>query len=574
MFILTLITTFLYFNQEIYSMSFGGFYSIMVAGDFTLGLSFFNEYIAAIRFGHIFYLFPFIILIILTRFKVISFNVEYSKLKQPLFLLLMGSLFFFVSLQTVDKNFEENEGELTYSDMELYTYMYNAQSAIKKFGLLTYTQRDFFSLFGADPLSESEHEILIDNFLENQRDRHYINEYSNIFKNKNLILIMAESFDNFAINESLTPNLFKLQQNNASFENFYAPLYYRSTADTEFMVQTSFYPDKNVTLSMEAYIDNNFPYTMPKLFKAEGYSTSSFHNYTDYFYPRSKFHSETLGYDNYYGSEELGLLDNPKDNDIIFDHKWQSDLEMMKLALPKFINEDKFFVNFITVSGHLRYSSSHNIAQRNIDIIRQYEIDNGIELPSEIAYYLAANIELDKSIGYLVDSLEAADRLNDTVIMIFGDHYPYGIDKDTIWNYDEVKEDGSDSDIHNVPMIISSTSKTLDGTVSNYMSTVDVLPTVSNLFGLKLDYTKVFGKDALSSDNNIVRFADMSYVSSDFSYDSLSEEYEILNDDITLNYLVSQSHKMNTQYTYNLSILEYDYFKMDEEEEENQDNVT
>ena len=67
---------------------------------------------------------------------------------------------------------------------------------------------------------------------------------------------MAESLDTFAIHPILTPTLYDLKSNYAYFENYYSPLYYRSTADTEWMVQTSFYPNKNVTLSMEAYVNN------------------------------------------------------------------------------------------------------------------------------------------------------------------------------------------------------------------------------------------------------------------------------------------------------------------------------
>jgi len=441
--------------------------------------------------------------------------------------------------------------------------MYNSQDALKKFGLLTYTQRDFFSLFRSDPLSESEYEVLLDDYFKNQVNHGY-NQYTRSLTGKNLILIMAESLDTFAINEQLTPNLYNLKMNSAYFENFYSPLYYRSTADTEFLVQTALYPDKNVTLSMDSYIGNYLPYTLPKMFEARGYSTFSFHNYTDYFYPREKFHLETLGYDEYYGSDALGLLENPNEGQIIFNHQWQSDLEMMELAIPYFIENDKFFVNMISVSGHFKYASDHEIAQRNVDAVSQYEIDNDIELNTQIFYYLAAQIEFDKSIGYLFDKLEEYNHLDDTVVIIFGDHYAYGVDKKDIWSYDDVKENNSDMDIHNVPLMIYSSSQQLTGTIDNYMSTIDVLPTISNLFGLQLDYTKVFGKDALASKDNIVRFADMSFVSRNFSYDSLSEEFSIINPSILPEYLVMMNNQIIIDYKYNLLVLQLDYFRKDE----------
>lgn len=563
-FILVFIVSFLYLNQEIYFSFVEGFYSVTIAGDFTMGLSFLSDYLTALKFAHLLYLIPIAILFALTKLKWFNFKIEYFTLKQPLIFLIFGFCLFFLSMQTIDETIEDSGASITYSDMDLYTYMYNSQDALKKFGLLTYTQRDFFSIFRSNPLSESEYEVLLDDYFENA-DTHSPNTYTRALNNKNLILIMAESLDTYAINETLTPNLYNLKNDSAYFENFYSPLYYRSTADTEFLVQTSFFPDKNVTLSMSAYIDNFFPYTLPKLFEKKGYDTYSFHNYTDYFYPREEFHTQTLGYDAYYGSEALGLLDNPSEGAIIFNHEWQSDLEMMEQALPYFIESDNFFVNMITVSGHFKYAADHEIAKKNVDVVEQYEIDNGINLNREIFYYMAAQIEFDKAIGYLFEQLEANNHLDDTVVIIFGDHYAYGIDKEDIWEYDTLKDDYSDMDIHNVPFLIHSSSSKLSGTISNYMSTIDVIPTLSNLFGLNLDYTAVFGNDALASNDNVVRFADMSFVSKDFSYTSLSEDYTILNPEIVPEFLITMNNQIIIDYKYNLLVLQYDYFRKDEE---------
>ena len=259
------------------------------------------------------------------------------------------------------------------------------------------------------------------------------------------------------------------------------------------------------------------------------------------------------------------MLDNPPEGAIINNHVWQSDLEMMEKAVPLFINEDKFFVNMLTVSGHFRYNSSHEIAQKHEAEVLQYEADTGIELDEQVFWYLAAQIELDLAIGYLIDQLEENDLMDDTVIMIFGDHYAYGIDKDTIWEYDDIKVDNDDMDIHNIPMLLVSNSYMFDQHIENYMSSVDILPTVSNLFGLNINYKKVFGNDALGNLDNIVHFADMSFISKDFSYDSLSEQYTINDEIITPEYLLSLNHIMINDYMYNVLVLEYDYFRKDEE---------
>ena len=194
--------------------------------------------------------------------------------------------------------------------------------------------------------------------------------------------------------------------------------------------------------------------------------------------------------------------------------------------------------------------------------VKDYETRNGINLDDEIFYYLAANIELDKAIGYLLDELEDANKLDDTVIMIFGDHYAYGVDKDTIWDYDTMKDDGSNMDIHNVPLLIHSDSPLLNGMVENYMSSIDFIPTISNLFNLPLEYKHVLGSDALANDENIVRFADLSFVSSTFSYDSLPEEM-IIPTNVIPEDIIYISNKFINEYSYNILVLNYDYFKED-----------
>ena len=614
--------TFAFLNQEIYSSIVNQFYSVTVAGDFTLGLSFINKYFESLRFSQITYLLPIVTILLLRNLEKISFDVMYTNIKHPLIIISTMAIAFFLSLQSIDERIEEGIDEsIAFSDMDLYTFMFNPQVALKKFGLLTYTQRDFFSLFRVDPLTPQDYEVLLDKYLAEKKVPPLSgnNEYTGIYEDKNFILIMAESLDTYAIDDMITPTLYQFAQESAYFENFFSPLYYRSTADTEFLVQTSFYPNKNVTLSMTEYIDNYFPYTLPKLFKAtnKSYQTYSYHNYTDYFYPRTQFHIETLGYDNYKGAATefpidpsddyyistetdskgnevdiyyagLGLLPEPVG--IVNNHNWQSDVALFERSLPDFINNNgKFFANYITVSGHFRYSKDHEVGMLHYQwVIDQFEANDDRDTPDDsIIYYLAANKEFDLALDELKTSLIEAGQWDNTVIMIFGDHYAYAIDDEVIWDYDENKVEGdldSELRLHNVPMMIcvgdGTTTETancsggddniLQGTISNYMSTIDIIPTVANLFNLPLDdYRLVFGEDALSTDKNIVRFADMSFISKDFSYDSLSEKYALKNGFISDSlFFKTYYYNIVNEYEYNLNMLNLDYFR-DQEDVDN-----
>ena len=596
---LVIFVSFLYFNQDVYRSFMNGFYTFSSVGDAGRALSFVGDYFLSLRFGHLLYFIPGVSFYFLIRYKKLSFNIEYISIKMPLIILMASFAFFFLSLQLIsDKENSEATGP-TYTDLDLYQKLYDPQFVLKKFGLLTYTQRDFFNLFRPAVLTKEEHLTLLDSYFEQVAENYPYrrNRFSDIFENENLILIMAESLDTYAINPELTPTLYDIRENYAYFENYYSPLYNRSTADTEFLTQTSIYPDKNVTLTWDAYSDNYFPFTLPRLFKKEGYSTYSFHNYTDYFYKRSVYHPKTLGYDAYFGSEELGLLDNPDDGSIIFNHEWQSDLELVKRAIPYFIYDEQFFVNMVTVSGHFNYGETHEIATQNIDIVNQYEADHEIEIDEEMKYYLAANIELDRAVKYLMDSLEEQDKLDDTTIIIYGDHYAYGLDESTIWEYDgnpaypymekEFKEEGNELDLHNVPFMIYSNNYRLNNTedyYQQYFSTIDILPTIANLFDLDLEYQYVFGQDAFSpldynmalgiTDTepyltNVIRFADMSFLNEDFMYTALQDSYTIYNQEFNSDYLLNLNDYFITEYIKSLNVLRYDYFQSLYPEENN-----
>ncbi len=127
-------------------------------------------------------------------------------------------------------------------------------------------------------------------------------------------------------------------------------------------------------------------------------------------------------------------------------------------------------------------------------------------------------------------------------------------------------------------MIIYSNDKLENKTFTNHMSTIDVIPTLANLFNLNLPYEMVFGSDVLGDDYNIVRFSNMSYVGEYYSYDSLSEkftfEYEEAYEGIPLteeekkDILTDIYDNIFEDYSYNLLVLQYDYYKEDEEDEE------
>ncbi len=508
----------LYFSQDIYYAISNNFFSFSFTSDIAKGFTFFYRLPQSLSWGHALYFLPIIGIIIFLRYERENnntlFDIRYDSLLQPVGFVLIATLSLFLTAQTISAE-KSDEYLHDFSDYDLYREPLIPHAVMRKFGLLSYARLDIQSAFRRD----IEEPLTLDDFYENNPS--YIeNEMSGIFEDKNFILIMAEALEPYAIDPDLSPNLYRLLENSWYFDEFYAPLYYRNTADTEFMVQTGFYPNKNVQLSMSRYADNYFPNTLPRLFRHKDYTAYAFHNFSDHFYPREEFHPNTLGYNRYFGPDALDLVTPLPEEREARGHYWHSDLEMFQNGLPHLLEEDQFFGYFLTVTGHLPYEADrHDYALKHYDTIQEILESTGREdIDESLKYYHASQWEFDLAIGYLIDKLEEENRLDDTVIAIFGDHYAYGLRQEVIWEYDHQKGEEIPVNIHKVPLIVYHQGLEAK-TYSQTFSTVDLLPTFSNMFNLNLDYQQILGQDAFNGLPNTVILSSTSFITDEYYYE-------------------------------------------------------
>ncbi|TVP94898.1 MAG: LTA synthase family protein [Acholeplasmatales bacterium] len=574
-FILLLVV--LYFSQDIYYLIANNFYSFAFSGELATGLTFFYRLPQSLTWGHLWYLIPIISLYLFLRLahvkKLDVFNIRYTRVHQPFIYAVLAGVFLFVSISTISAD-RDPDNIFDFSDYDLYIQPVVPHTAMRKFGLLSYARIDIQNALTSRSESVDE-DIRIEDYFAS-RTGHELNVMTRRFTDKNFIMIMAEALDTYALDPDLMPNLYALSQNAWTFDNFYAPLYYRNTADTEFMVQTGFYPNRNVQLSMEAYVDNTFPYTLPNLFNMRNYATFAYHNFSDHFYPRETFHPDTLGYDAYFGPDDMGLITPPNSERDARGHYWHSDLQMFENTLPALLEQDKFFGYYLTVTGHLPYEPSrHDYALKHIDTIEAILAQKGLEdLEDDIKYYHAAQWEFDLAIGYLMATLEASGRLEDTVIAIFGDHYAYGLSQQDIWEYDTKKESRTELGIHNVPFMIYHAGLT-PKTFAETFSSVDILPTLANMFNLPLDYKTVMGEDAFNSIQNRVVFSSMSFLTDTYFYEVERDLFEPLSPTFTATDPRPLIGEVYYQMLINNYILTHDYFSpgygLDNDEDDGDD---
>lgn len=369
------------------------------------------------------------------------------------------------------------------------------------------------------------------------------NEYTGIFKDKNLIYITAEGFDSIAVNETVTPTLYKLVNNGFVFENYYQPLFTVSTSDGEYMYMNSLIPKEGVwsfSRSSNIYI----PFGIGRVFNNLGYSTvNAYHGHTYTYYDRQKSHPN-LGFNVYKGcGNGLEKLMNCK--------RWpESDVEMVEATIGDYINSDKFMVYYMTISGHLNYTFVGNsISYKNKSLVES------LPYSSNVKAYIAANIEFDKALEKLINSLEENGKLDDTVIVISPDHYPYGLKVDEL-NEISSKDRGDKFEMYHTNLIIYNSAMEKSVNVSKYVSSIDVLPTIYNLFGVEYDSRLLMGRDALSDEDGLVMLSDRSWINEKGSYNSIDDKFIPFVEGIDDSYVENINNKVYGKFTISSLLLQ------------------
>lgn len=333
------------------------------------------------------------------------------------------------------------------------------------------------------------------------------NEFTGLFRGKNLIFITAEAFNYTVIDPELTPTLYRLATKGIEFTNYYEPLWSGCTSGGELVNLSGL----AMNCEMNTYSKQKPFNTIGRQLMNEGYFSRAYHNNVYTFYDRHKTHTN-LGYEAFIGMGN-GMEEGVKD-------VWpQSDLEMFDFTLPQYIDHQPFSVYYMTVSGHCRYNRLGNAqSKKNWDLVTDLPYSDGVKA------YIAANLELEKALASLVSQLEDAGIADDTVIVMAPDHYPYGLG--TAWG---LKKDGL-AELYGVKkydlfqrdkntlILWSGCLEDMDLQIDAPVCSIDILPTLSNLFGVTYDSRLTIGRDVLGEEEAISLWPDYSWVTEKGSY--------------------------------------------------------
>lgn len=464
----------------------------------------------------------------------------------------------------------------------LYNYPRFIDRSIREFGLSRFLIQDFRSIHSdettllvpessADPVESTEspesaesedtrrnhisdaswEEIMnaddnadrkkIDQYLMSRTMTEY-NDHTGMFQDYNVVYVMIEAFDYMAIDPQLTPTLYKMKEEGWDFTHHYTPKFSCATGESEFVSEISLVPMSDVCTPNQ-WAANDWQNSIFNLFEHAGYYTSAYHNWIDEYYDRRILYSHS-GCEAYLNYDDLNYTRL---------WGWQSDLEMMELTIPYWINQDRFFSLYVTTSTHFPYDQGSELGNRYLNEVSAVHPD----YPLLVQRYISKAIELDKSMEYLLKQLEDAGKLDHTLIVLFADHHPLETPLQILADYGGQEADrlnGFDED--RTPMIFYTPSMT-PTKQDRINSTFDILPTVANLIGLDYEPRIYVGHDYFDPESKLVIFPNGSWITENGSYYASDDTHD---DTLSEEEIESRNLEVQNLFTISRMIYDSDYF--------------
>ena len=440
-----------------------------------------------------------------------------------------------------------------------YISFNDSNKSLKISGLYEYTIRNFYITYlKTEEEQNEEDELFLSQAFADYGE--YETKYTGMFEGKNLILVQLEGIDNWLLNETDTPTLYNMLKNSFNFTDHYS--YYNgggSTFNSEFAVNTGFITPLSYTQNAYTFNKNSFPYSLANLFKSKGYSVNAFHMNTGEYYSRSTNY-KNWGYNNYYGlidideySEEDALY--TLDRELILNEKFN------ELMFPT----DTNFVDYIiTYSGHMPFTNSKGVCKLLYNLDNTSEDSDSEESTEEVSntYIMSEEEcvrrqaqETDYMMELLLQKLEEKELIDNTVIVVFTDHYLYTLENKTLL---KVYKETENNLINKTPFFIW--SKDMKQTnIKETTSQLNILPTVLNLFGMDYNPNNYIGEDALNPTyDGIVFFSDYSW----YDGNVYVENGEVTNNKkISYDKLEEKNYYINYITRKNDLALKFNYFK-------------
>ncbi len=370
--------------------------------------------------------------------------------------------------------------------------------AIRKFNSIEFFSNHLNDLYYSVVDSISNKTIPNDkvlNEVEEEKETPKANIYQGLCKGKNLVVIQVESLQNFVIGatyngQELTPNINALlKRDTIYFNNYYSNIGKGNTVDAEFTSLNSLYP----VIDRECYslYTKNTYNGLPWLLRSHGYSTMAIHGYEGSFWNREKAYPYQ-GFQEFYSQEDL-ISDEIIGLGISDKSMFSQTIDILKKQ------KDPFFSFIVTLTNHHPYVLPEEMAT-----IQLLESDKG----TAFGKYLQTVAYTDAAIGQFIRELKEAGLYDNTVIAMYGDHHGLNCNMDE--NYKTVSKFIGKSydydEMFKVPLIVHVPKSGVTDTISTIGGQIDFLPTIANLFDIRIPQPYVLGRDLINSNTGFVAF--------------------------------------------------------------------
>ena len=369
------------------------------------------------------------------------------------------------------------------------------------------------------------------------------NSYTGMFEGYNLIEICAESYSPYVIDPELTPTLYRLSHEGIVFENFYNS-FPSVTSDGEYSLCMGMMINLK-RVSFASSMDNYEPYCLGNMFASIGVPARAYHNNYATFYNRINTHTN-MGYE--FKAIDFGL-------DVEKGHP-ASDLEMFQKTVDEYINEEQFHAYYMTYSGHAPYNFDTNQM-----CIQNRALTEGMDASEMVRAYYCGELELERALAYLVERLEEAGIADRTVIVLTGDHYPYGLSDEA---YEELAGEAVEEDPfwrYRNSFICWTGGLEEPVIVDDYCCTQDILPTLLNLCGFSYDSRMLTGRDVLADCTHAALLKDGSILTKEFLYDGASGEITWQGEEEDEEQAQAVIEAIENQFTVAADVLDFDYYQ-------------
>lgn len=434
-----------------------------------------------------------------------------------------------------------NDAESHDTLADAYAEFTNANRCLMFSGLYQYTVRGAVVTIWPQTTADTERIAELDAYYAAHPKQAADTPMTGAFAGKNLILIMMESVDDWLVTPEYMPNLYRLEQEGVYFRNYYAPIFLAAaTFNSEFTANTGMIaPEYQVRNSY--YSEHALPYSLPNRFRDAGYCTRSFHAANPSIYNRGQIHLN-FGYESYNDYGDLGMDDYMLDSQLL-------------RGYDQIVSDEPFFSFIITYSGHGPYTEEQDTISaphlaRACAVIDYSTVPYTTEAQKEeYTRAVAQAMETDAFIGGLRERLEADGHAEDTVLMLFTDHYcKYFSDAELI---SAIKGETDRNMLSNVPFVIWTEGITPQ-VYDKYVSTMDIAPTIVDLFSLDADLRYYIGNDKFGPDGGVVYFRNYAW------YDG--KTYDTGNDASSNPAVLAMREQVREQLDVSQDTFRYDYF--------------